>query len=204
MSTLDYYNNNAKGYFEKTVTADFAEIRAVFLSYAKVDARILDFGCGSGRDTKAFAEAGYRVDAIDGSPELCKIATEYSGVNVKEMLFSDFKAIEKYDAVWACASILHLPYDDIKAVMRNIYNALAEGGIFYTTFKYGTFEGTRDGRYYTDFDEEKLGSLLDELGLFTAEKMWTTQDVIAGRETQVWVNVILRKRTTRWEELKRK
>ena len=81
MSTIDYYDQNAQEYYERTVDADLAEIREYFLGFLRRDARILDFGCGSGRDAKAFAEAGRTVEALDGSQELCRIASEYLGMD---------------------------------------------------------------------------------------------------------------------------
>ena len=63
--------------------------------------RILDFGCGSGQDTKYFLEKGYRVEATDGSDELCKLASAFTGIEVKEMLFQDLDASGKYKGIWA-------------------------------------------------------------------------------------------------------
>ena len=112
MSTIDYYDQNAQEYYERTVDADLAEIREYFLGFLRRDARILDFGCGSGRDAKAFAEAGRTVEALDGSQELCRIASEYLGMDVRNMMFQDFEETEAYDGLWACASILHLTYEE--------------------------------------------------------------------------------------------
>ena len=166
MSTIDYYDQNAQEYYERTVDADLAEIREYFLGFLRRDARILDFGCGSGRDAKAFSEAGRTVEALDGSQELCRIASEYLGMDVRNMMFQDFEETEAYDGLWACASILHLTYEEIMDVMKRIHGALKPQGVFYTTFKYGTFEGERDGRYYTDFEEKKMERLLAELNCF--------------------------------------
>ena len=69
MSTLDYYNGNAKNYFDTTVGADMSKQYDLFLKYVRKNGRILDFGCGSGRDTLNFIKMGYNVDAIDGSEE---------------------------------------------------------------------------------------------------------------------------------------
>ena len=106
MKTLDYYESNAKEYFKKTVNVNFAETWAVFLDNLEDGAYILDFGCGSGRDAKAFKDAGYRVDALDGSAELCRLASDYAKMEVKHMRFTDFHEKETYDGIWACASAL--------------------------------------------------------------------------------------------------
>jgi 2-polyprenyl-3-methyl-5-hydroxy-6-metoxy-1,4-benzoquinol methylase len=83
INTLSYYDEKAKEFCENTVNADVSPQRDRFLSYLKEGASILDFGCGSGRDTKAFLDLGYKVEAIDGSVELCKTASEYTGIEVK-------------------------------------------------------------------------------------------------------------------------
>ena len=74
-NTLEYYNSKAKEFVLDTVDVTFTEIQEIFLEYIPVGAKILDFGCGSGRDTKYFLSKGYNVDAMDGSEELCKIAS---------------------------------------------------------------------------------------------------------------------------------
>ena len=74
--TLTYYNQNADQFYAGTVNVDFAAHRQRFLSYLPKPATILDFGCGSGRDAKAFLDQGYQVEAIDGSKEFCKLARD--------------------------------------------------------------------------------------------------------------------------------
>ena len=154
---------------------------------------ILDFGCGSGRDTKYFLEHGYQVEAIDGSEELCKVASAYTGITVKKQLFTELSEVQKYDAIWACSSILHATSDELVIIMRKIWTALKDNGFIYTSFKYGTFEGERNGRYFTDMTEESLSALLNKTTGFFIEEQWITSDVRPGREEEKWLNVILRK-----------
>ena len=116
--TLAYYNTNAEAFTESTLNVDFVAIQNKFLNKLNKGDYILDFGCGSGRDTKYFLEQGYLVDAIDGSEELCKMASSYTGIDVKHMLFQELQEVEKYDAIWACSSILHLPYEELVSVMK--------------------------------------------------------------------------------------
>lgn len=106
--TLEYYNFNVKSFNANTFSADFSQIQQEFLKILTPGSYILDFGCGSGRDTKYFLEQGYKVDAIDGSSELCKLASAHTGIKVRQMLFQELHAKEKYDGIWACASILHV------------------------------------------------------------------------------------------------
>lgn len=81
-NTLDYYNLHTADFVNTTQNVDFHEIQELFLSFLPAKAKILDFGCGSGRDTKYFIDNGYEVDAMDGSKELCKAATKYTGIQV--------------------------------------------------------------------------------------------------------------------------
>ena len=72
--TLRYYEDHAEEFTANTIDADMKDIRSRFLSHLPEGARILDFGCGTGRDTKAFLDLAYEVAALDGSPSLCRIA----------------------------------------------------------------------------------------------------------------------------------
>lgn len=143
-TTMKYYQQNASTFVEETVSANMHDAQARFLRMLPSHAYILDFGCGSGRDAKAFLEQGYRVDAIDGSAELCRRASDLIGQPVKQMLFEDLSAVKQYDGIWACASILHLPRKELMSVLQKISDALKSGGILYTSFKYGEFEGIRE------------------------------------------------------------
>ena len=192
-NTIDYYNENAKKFIDGTVAVDFKHIQDIFLELLPEHAVILDFGCGSGRDTKYFLEQGCMVDAMDGSLELCKAASEYTGINVKHMLFQELNEKEKYDGIWACASILHVKREELPEIIRKMSLAAKANGIIYLSFKYGDFEGERNGRYFTDMTEESMAKLLVDFPEFTVEKQWITGDVRAGRGDERWLNMILRK-----------
>lgn len=192
--TLNYYNNNAKLFTEGTVNVDFTSTQNKFLDKLPSGASILDFGCGSGRDTKYFSDRGYAVDAIDGSEELCKIASEYSGVEVKHMYFQELSEVEKYDAIWACSSILHLSCEELVDVMSKMIVALKTDGLIYTSFKYGEFEGERNGRYFIDMTEERIEHLLVKINGLKIEETWITSDVRPGRGEEKWLNLFLRKK----------
>lgn len=191
--TLDFYNKNAETFVSGTVSVDFKETQDKFLNRLKPNDYILDFGCGSGRDAKYFLESGFQVDAIDGSSELCKIASEYTGLEVKQMLFQELDSIGKYDGIWACSSILHLPKNELKLVLRKMCTALKENGIVYTSFKYGEFEGERNGRYFTDFTIEMFTDFIQDIDNLKLEEYWITGDVRPGRGEEKWLNLILQK-----------
>ena len=192
--TIEYYNENVSKFVNDTQDVVFCATQDLFLSYLNEGDSILDLGCGSGRDTKYFLSKGYKVDATDGSEEICKVASDYTGINVKCLLFNELDEIDKYDGIWACASILHLDRDDLIDVFHRIARALKDNGILYTSFKYSEFEGMRNGRYFTDFTIESFNEFQTNIPEFIIEKNWITSDARAGREDEKWLNLIMRKK----------
>ena len=193
-STLAYYAEHAEDFATSTVDVDFRATQDRFASLLPPNARILDFGCGSGRDTKHFLEQGFLVTAIDGSPELCAIAHELTGIPVRNELFGDLADVEAYDGIWACSSILHLPKDELADVFGRMVRALKPHGIIYTSFKHGTFEGIRNGRHFTDFTEHTFRDFVCRIPRLAIEDYWISGDVRPGREDEQWLNLILRKK----------
>ena len=192
--TLNYYNENAQSFASGTVSVEFTEIQDKFLQKLNPGAYILDFGCGAGRDTKYFLDQGYLVEAIDGSEQLCQIASKYTGIKVRQMLFQELEVNEKYDGIWACASILHLPKKELKEVLKKMLVALKPGGWIYTSFKYGEYEGMRNGRYFTDFTWSSFQRFIRDTESLSIAESWVTGDVRPGREEEKWLNLLLQKR----------
>ena len=155
-STVEYYNKNAEQFLAETTNVEFSETQNTFLKLLPDGAMILDFGCGSGRDALEFLRQGYQVDATDGSAKMCRAASELTGLPVRQMFFQDLNEKEKYDRIWACSFMLHLPRTALKDVLVKMCMALKESGIAYSSFKYGAFEGKRNDRYFTDFTEESF------------------------------------------------
>lgn len=191
--TLDYYNKNAQQFSKETISVDFTKTQDRFLNYLTDKGYILDFGCGSGRDTKYFLDKGFQVKAVDGSKELCRLAAEYTGIKVGQMLFEDLDEKEIYDGIWACSSILHLPKTELTGVIGKMCVALKASGIIYTSFKYGEYEGERNGRYFTDFTIENFRKFIQNIDSVKIEEYWITGDVRQGRGEEKWLNLILRK-----------
>ena len=194
-NTLAYYNDHAEKFVSDTKAIDFEDKQHILLKNLKPSAHILDLGCGSGRDSKAFIQKGYKVTAIDGSSELCKIASAYIGQQVICKQFKDLHERNLYDAVWACASILHIPSADLPHIISNISNALKAGGYFYASFKHGDFEGERNGRYFTDMTEKSLRSLVGPFFHLEIIEMFLTEDVRSGHEGEQWLNTIIKKKS---------
>ena len=195
--TIEYYNDNTQDFIAGTVGVDVSDLRNRFLETIPQGGTILDLGCGSGRDTKAFIEMGYDVRAIDGSPELCREATEFSGCCVECKDFFAIDDVEQYDGIWACASILHVKKDRIPDLLLILCRALRLEGTLYLSFKYGDFDGFRDGRYFVDLDEKGFqqvyGRYLNLYGLgLSMKEEWISEDVRRDRPAK-WLNEILRK-----------
>ena len=192
--TLTYYEKNATSFADITKSVDFTSVQERFLKHIPVGGRFLDFGCGAGRDTKYFLEKGYKVDAVDGSEKLCRIASEYAGIKVERMLFLELDADNIYDGIWACSSILHLPKKELKDVFEKMIRATKDSGYIYTSFKYGEFEGARNERYFTDFTERSFDAFLSEISGVQIIDEWVTADVRPGRGDEKWLNIILQKK----------
>ena len=192
-TTLNYYNQNADSFIQGTVSVDFSQVQDKFLERLNEGDYILDFGCGSGRDTKYFLKKGMVVDAIDGSVNLCKLASEYTGIKVRNIVFQELDEQEKYDGIWACASILHLSKKELSVVLDKMIAALKKNGIIYTSFKYGDFEGERNGRYFTDFTDKSFKEFIENVADVEIVEYWITGDVRQGRGEEKWLNIILQK-----------
>lgn len=192
--TINYYDINAKEFVEGTLNVDFKATQDKFINKLPAKGYILDFGCGSGRDTKYFLAKDFKVDAIDGSIELCKIASEYTNIKVRHMYFNELSIVNKYDGIWACSSILHLSLDDLVDVFKRMSKALKDEGIIYTSFKYGDFSGERNGRYFTDMTEDSFAKLIANVDNIKVEEQWITADVRPQRGNEKWLNLILRKK----------
>ena len=187
--TIEYYNQHADEYVESTLHADMSEARNKFLAYIPKGGTILDFGCGSGRDSKAFLDAGYQVVPLDGSPALCAYSNQLLALPVVCCKFKDYLAMAKYDGVWACASLLHLKKDELSAVLGQLIKSLNSGAPFYMSFKYGTFSGERNSRWFTDMTEERLKELMAHFSGAQLVEQWVTEDVRPER-TEKWLNSI--------------
>lgn len=192
--TINYYDTNAKEFVEGTLNVDFKTTQDKFINKLPAKGYILDFGCGSGRDTKYFLAKDFNVDAIDGSIELCKIASEYTNIKVRHMYFNELSIVNKYDGIWACSSILHLSLDDLVDVFKRMSKALKDEGIIYTSFKYGDFSGERNGRFFTDMTEDSFAKLIANVENLKVEEQWITADVRPQRGNEKWLNLILRKK----------
>lgn len=190
--TIRYYNMHAGEFAAETLKVDFHVLQDRFLAALPEGGQILDLGCGAGRDTKYFLEKGYPVCAVDGSEELCRLASAYTGIRVRHQTFLSLDDVGRYDGVWACAALLHVPLPALPEVLGRIQTALKPQGAAYVSFKYGTFEGERNGRFFLDLTEERFAAVLQKVPGLKIADQYVTGDVRPGREEK-WLNILLRK-----------
>jgi len=221
LSNEDYYRQNAQRFFTDTASVDMSALYPPFVNCLPPGARILDAGCGSGRDVKAFSEMGFDVEAFDASVELVELARQLSGKPVAQMRFQDVDMVERYDGIWCCASLLHVSEAELPGVMTKLAMALKPGGVGYLSFKHGRGEREKDGRRFTDMDRAGLQKLVERINTpggdpltknmteikseagseditvkrfaLEIDKIWQTGDVRIGRGDEVWLNAIIRK-----------
>lgn len=190
--TEEFYKLNAEHFYNETINVHMSPLYSKLERNLAPHSLIVDAGAGSGRDTIYFKSKGHSVYAFDGSAELCELAKSKSNVEIKCHDFLEIPSDIKPDAIWACASLLHLTKKQIATVFQKYFELLNDGGLFYSSFKYGTFEGERSGRYFTDLDEKSINELL-KMVPFTLVELWKTPDARPGRESELWLNVILKK-----------
>jgi superfamily II DNA or RNA helicase/SAM-dependent methyltransferase/SOS-response transcriptional repressor LexA len=190
---LRYYDQHAAEFFADTVQVDMDRLHQRFLAHIPVGGLILDAGCGSGRDTKAFVDQGFRVVAFDGSERMAELATRHSGQQVTLRQFADVSENACYDGVWACASLLHLPLAEIPGAIARLWTAMKPGGVAYLSFKHGCGERRHGERHFTDADQSLLTTWLEFLPDYARAEYWITQDQRPERDNE-WINAIVFRR----------
>ena len=196
MNTLDYYNKNSEEYFNSTLNVDMTNTYKEFLKLVPEGGKILDLGCGSGRDSMNFMKLGYEVIAVDGAKKLAKRASVLLRKEVIASTFEELELKEKFHGIWACASLLHIKREDLKTVLNNLYNNLEDNGVFYMSFKYGEKEYVDDkNRYFNCFTDESIISFINENTKYNILGLYITEDKL-GRVNEVkWVNLICNKKS---------
>ena len=190
-TTLNYYNHNAQTFSDSTLNVDMSALYREFLPYVAQNGHVLDAGCGSARDAAYFKSQGFSVSAFDASPALAKLASNYLQQSVAVKTFQELECVNKYDGIWCCASLLHVPKVELPQVFLNLQNALKPHGVLYVSFKYGDTERFHNGREFTDLNENALTALIDQHSELKIIKQWQTVDQRPGRESEVWLNALL-------------
>jgi len=189
----EYYEKHGRKFAEATVNLPVDSLYQPFLKYVPKAGHILDAGCGSGRDIKAFRHRGFLITAIDESPDMVTLASEFSGQEVLQMSFQELEFHDSFDGIWACASLLHVPETQMDDVLVRLSNALKNQGVLYASFKHGTSETIRNGRFFNDYSAEKLTARLSQHPLLHLLDSWLSSDVRPERADESWLNALIRK-----------
>ncbi len=194
--SIAYYNENAQDFFHRTVHIDLLPFYQKFLSFLPKRAHILDLGCGSGRDAQYFKHQNFKITALDASEELIKLASSYLGQEVLLLKFQDLTFQNMFEGIWANASLLHVPYEDLNSILKKIHAALKKKGILYASFKYGNAKRTVGNRDFYDMNETLIKSYLSPFfDLIETEKEEDTRSQVAPSPESAWLHIWCQKNT---------
>jgi len=191
--TIEYYNTHAEEFISDTLEADMSELCGLFMNYLPERPRILDLGCGSGRDSRFFLSRGCTVVPVDASEEMCRLAGVLTGLEVRKLRFDELDYESEFDGVWACASLLHAEKDRLPGIFSKIRRALKPHGLLFMSFKCGSGERERNGRYYTDLTQADVYSLCSTESGLSPLVVTVSGDVRKDRSEEKWLNVIAEK-----------
>jgi SAM-dependent methyltransferase len=153
--TLNHYNRHAENFWQGTQTHDVSQNRDALLGSlcGPGPFRILDFGCGPGRDLKFFRDMGHEAIGLEGSENFVEMARQHSGC---EVWLQDFLRLnlpgEFFDAIFANASLFHVPSQELPRILKQLSATLKVGGVLFSSNPRGEnqegWSGERYGCYY--------------------------------------------------------
>ena len=191
---MEFYDTNASLFIESWMSADMKGEYEEFEKLVKQGGSILDGGCGSGRDSLYFLQKGYDVTAFDPSNEMIKYASQFTGLNVKKLRWEDLADKDKYDAVWASASLYHVNRADMNAVFDKIADALKDNGILFASYRDRPDDFEEGGRKFTSFDKNTFSKFVQENGKFDIISIKERKDSRKGKEDEIWLFAFLKKK----------
>jgi len=194
--TLEHYNGRAEDFWAGTRDHDVSQNIAALLSFIEGTPpfAILDFGCGPGRDLKAFAERGHTAIGLEGAAYFVAMARAHSGCDVWQQDFLKLDLPDgHFDGVFANASLFHVPGQELPRVLRNLHASLKPGGVLFSSNPHGlNQEGWNGGRYGAYHDLETWRRFLSDAGFVELTHYYRPAGV--PREQQQWLAGAWRKR----------
>ena len=197
LKTIQTYNEYAEKYFQSHHSAEAIK-NLLELFIENLDGkRILDVGCGPGRDAKFFADLGYEVVGIDLSEKLLEIARK--NVPKAKFYLMDMRNLDfpnnYFDGIWACASFLHVPRKDAQKTLNEFYRVLRENGLIYISVREGRGErfvkskqyGEKE-RYFVYYSSVELRKLIENGGFKVFEEL-----IEKEKDGDTWINIFARK-----------
>jgi len=187
--TLEHYNRHAQDFWEGTRNHDVSQNIATLLQYIEAEPpfRILDLGCGPGRDLKSFSELGHVAIGLEGAAELAAMARAHSGCEVWQQDFLSLDLPERYfDGVFANAALFHVPGQELPRVLHELHASLKPGGVLFCSNPRGrNEEGWAGGRYGVYYDLETWRRHANEAGFIELTHYYRPAGL--PRERQPWL-----------------
>jgi SAM-dependent methyltransferase len=194
MNSVEYYDRHAERFYQETLHIDMGELYSPFLELIPKGGKILDAGCGSGRDSHYFLNQRYDITAFDASEALANLSSKLLNQKVLNTTFQKLEYENEFDGVWACASLIHVARQEMSGVLMRLTKALKRGGILFASFKYGNGEYQSEGRQFNNYDESSIKVLLSNHTELTWKRLWISLDKRRDRQNEKWLNLLLQKR----------
>ena len=192
MQTREYYETQAEAFKKRTWNVDMTHIYERFLKYLPKNGKVLDAGCGPGRDVCFFLSKGFDVHGIDRSESMVKLAQKECPGRVSCESFDQIDFDNDWDAIWACCSLLHVEKKNMNALFKRMIKSLKQGGVWYFSFKEGAGERTSGDRFYNDYSVSEMRSFIKEFPSLDLQEIWVCEDPRLGNHPQ-FLNVIVSK-----------
>ena len=193
--TLDYYDQRAEDFWEGTRDHDVSQNIAALLKYIEgaPPYTLLDFGCGPGRDLKAFADLGHVATGLEGSARFAAMARACSGCEVWQQ---DFLSLDlpddHFDGVFANAALFHVPGQELPRVLLELHATLKPGGVLFSSNPRGNNEeGWNRGRYGAYHDLDAWRRYVSAAGFVELTHYYRPAGL--PREQQPWLASVWRK-----------
>ena len=201
-STLKYYSDNAAQVAERYESV-VSDLSAHFADSFSKGGKILDIGCGSGRDLAVLYRLGYDCYGVDPTPEFVAIAQQLHSELENRIALGKLPDLQvpfndNFDGVLCSAVLMHIDIEQLPATAMAIKSCLKVGGrLLYSVPSKRTdvVESNRDlnGRLFIPDQAVRLNSLFSNIG-FTEIASWTNSDSM-GRDSVEWMSVLLELQT---------
>ena len=193
-TTLAHYDATADAFREGTRDHDVSQnIHALLSHLEAAPLRILDLGCGPGRDLRVFRDLGHEAIGLDGAARFVAMARQHTGC---EVLHQDFLVLDLpvayFDGVFANASLFHVPAQELPRVLGELRATLRPGGVLFSSNPHGQNEaGWNGGRYGTYLDLQAWRAVVTAAGLVEIEHYYRPSGL--PRSRQPWLATVWRK-----------